>query len=114
MTLKRLAAPFVALMLTAVVGSLAQAEEMGAGVYLKKCVQCHGRDARGDTKMGKYIAVPDLTVASNWSHGTSEAAVQTTIRFGHGRMPRWGDRMSFHEISAVARFIRKLTGVDPY
>lgn len=43
-------------------------------VYEKTCAKCHGADGKGDTKMGKKLAVRDLTSAKVQSEITDDGA----------------------------------------
>lgn len=93
-------------------GTPATADELGARVYERICAACHGADGTGDTAAGQRLGVPDLTIAGNWRRGRTAAAVEATVRYGHGHMPRWDTRMSWRNLSAVARYMRTLTGAD--
>ena len=33
----------------------------GETIYGKECAKCHGKDGKGDTKMGKKLKIEDLT-----------------------------------------------------
>lgn len=73
----------------------------GAVVYVRYCVSCHGRDARGDGPLAAdlRVAVPDMTTLAARNSGRfPEKRVRRIIESGevlrgHGTpdMPAWGD-----------------------
>jgi mono/diheme cytochrome c family protein len=73
----------------------------GAVVYVRYCVSCHGKGARGDGPLAAdlRVAVPDMTTLAARSAGRfPEERVQRIIESGevlrgHGTpdMPAWGD-----------------------
>ena len=79
----------------------ASAAAKGAIVYVRYCVSCHGKGARGDGPLAAdlQVAVPDMTTLAARSGGSfPEARVQRIIQSGealrgHGTpdMPAWGD-----------------------
>ena len=79
----------------------AAAAAKGAIVYVRYCVSCHGKGARGDGPLAAdlRVAVPDMTTLAARSGGSfPEARVQRIIQSGealrgHGTpdMPAWGD-----------------------
>lgn len=84
----------------------------GEQVFKSKCSQCHGPDAKGDTKMGKMTKTPDLTVKDNWKVSATQAEVEKVIREGSGKMPKYAGKMSDADISAAAAYTLKLCGAD--
>jgi cbb3-type cytochrome c oxidase subunit III len=96
-------------------GMASQAGRKGEAetTFEAKCAACHGKDLKADSRIAKMVGVPDLTVRSNWKHGTSEADVEKVIRDGPGKkMPAFKDKLSEQEIKAVAEYVRHLAGVD--
>ena len=91
----------------AAVPALAQAKHdpgaaaKGAVVYVRYCVSCHGKDARGDGPLAAdlRVAVPDMTTLASRNGGRfPEERVRRIIESGellrgHGTpdMPAWGD-----------------------
>lgn len=73
----------------------------GAVVYVRYCVSCHGKGARGDGPLAAdlRVAVPDMTTLATRNGGRfPEARVERIIQSGevlrgHGTpdMPAWGD-----------------------
>jgi cbb3-type cytochrome c oxidase subunit III len=86
-----------------------QADE-GKAVFESKCVMCHGADGKSDTKAGQMTEAPDLT--QPWKGGTSLADVEKLLREGAGKMPKYEDKLSDAEITAVATYVRELGGVE--
>ena len=98
-----------ALVLTALAAVAAQAQTQpdataagkGAVVYVRYCVSCHGKEARGDGPLAAdlRVAVPDMTTLSSRNGGRfPEERVRRIIESGevlrgHGTpdMPAWGD-----------------------
>jgi mono/diheme cytochrome c family protein len=96
----------VALLAATAAGARAQeadpaAAAKGAVVYVRYCVSCHGKGARGDGPLAAdlRVAVPDVTTLAARSGGRFPAArVERIIASGellrgHGSedMPAWGD-----------------------
>ena len=91
----------------AAVPALAQAKHdpsaasKGAVAYVRYCVSCHGKDARGDGPLAAdlRVAVPDMTTLSVRNGGRfPDERVRRIIESGevlrgHGTpdMPAWGD-----------------------
>ncbi len=79
----------------------ASAAAKGAVVYVRYCVSCHGKDARGDGPLAAdlRVPVPDMTTLSSRNGGRfPEERVRRIIQSGealrgHGTpdMPAWGD-----------------------
>ncbi len=101
--------PTAALLLTTLAAVAAQAQTRpdaaavakGAVVYVRYCVSCHGKEARGDGPLAAdlRVKVPDMTTLSSRSGGSfPEERVRRIIESGevlrgHGTpdMPAWGD-----------------------
>jgi mono/diheme cytochrome c family protein len=100
----------------------ASAAAKGAVVYVRYCVSCHGKDARGDGPLAAdlRVAVPDMTTLSARNGGRfPEERVRRIIESGevlrgHGTadMPAWGDAFKKTEgtqASTPQEAIRNLT-----
>ncbi len=119
-----------ALLLAAVAAVPAQAQTnhdpsaaaKGAVVYVRYCVSCHGKDARGDGPLAAdlRVAVPDMTTLAARNGGRfPEERVRRIIESGevlrgHGTadMPAWGDAFKKTEgtgASTPQEAIRNLT-----
>lgn len=73
--MKKTAALMLALMVTA---PLALAGD-GEAIYNKKCAACHGKDGKGDTKMGKKKGARDYTDAAVQASYTDEEGVKAIL-----------------------------------
>ncbi|WP_138423797.1 cytochrome-c oxidase, cbb3-type subunit III [Maritimibacter alexandrii] len=78
----------------------------GETVFADNCTACHGENGEGDPDQG----APNLSDAI-WLHGSSEAAIETSVRQGpFGVMPNWNSRLDEAEIKAVAAYVHQLGG----
>ena len=76
------------------------------------CVQCHGKEGKADTKMGKTLNAKDLTDAKVQA-GFSDAKAAESIKNGvkeNGKttMKAFGDKLSDEEIKALVAYVRGL------
>lgn len=81
----------------------ADENELGAEVYTKKCVMCHGKDGVGDTKAGAMMKTPNITVVE-WKNGKTVADLVKTLHEGLGKMPKYEGKLSEEELAAVAEY----------
>jgi mono/diheme cytochrome c family protein len=98
-----LATVLAASVLTTLIFAFAEENELGAQVYEKKCVMCHGKDGVGDTKAGKMMKTPDINV-TEWKNGKTVAEFVKTLREGLGKMPKYEGKLSDEELEAVAQY----------
>ena len=79
----------------------------GAKTYTAKCANCHGKDGKGETAMGKKKGAKDL--------GTSKMTVEEIVKVvtegkankeGKPASPAFKDKLSAEEISAVAAYVK--------
>ena len=101
--LASLAAVLAASILTTFIFAFAEENQLGAQVFEKKCVMCHGKDGVGDTKAGKMMKTPDITVAE-WKNGKTVAELVKTLREGLGKMPKYEGKLNEEELEAVAEY----------
>ena len=72
-----------------------------------RCARCHGRDGRGETRLGAMLGVPNFTDGEWWQQqGASDERLRASITNGRGEMPAFGKRLTKHEISALAVYVR--------
>lgn len=86
-----------------------QALDIGQRLFLNNCAQCHGSDAKGSR------GFPNL-VDQDWLWGGEPAQIMETISKGRrGIMPPWGAVIKPDEASAIAQYVRSLSGLahDP-
>ncbi len=69
--------------------------EVGAELYARHCVVCHGAEGQGGT--GVRLA--------GSARAANEANVRSTIRFGRGIMPGFGALLSEAEIEVLVRWV---------
>jgi cytochrome c oxidase cbb3-type subunit 3 len=81
--------------------------EMGRTRFQKTCASCHGEAAQG-------LIGPNLT-DDRWLHGGRVVDVFTVIAKGVPAkgMPPWGRAMKPEELSALASYVRSLSGTNP-
>jgi|SRR5688572_18392498 len=90
---------------------LAAAERPAAENYKQHCVECHGRDGKSQTRLGRKSGAKDLTDKERQAKLTDEDAFNG---IKHGRknskgeekMEAFGDRLSDREISELVAYIR--------
>ena len=77
-----------------------------------QCAQCHGKDGRGDTKMGQKLQAMDLTDAKKqaaFSDAQAAKAIKEGIKEGgKTKMKAFGDKLSDGEIKALVAYVRAL------
>jgi mono/diheme cytochrome c family protein len=76
------------------------------------CAQCHGKDGRADTKMGKQVGAKDLTdpkVQASFTDAKATAAIKDSVKTG-GRttMKAFGGKLSDADIKALVAYVRSL------
>ena len=76
------------------------------------CVQCHGKDGKADTKMGKTLNAKDLTdpkVQSAFSDAKAAESIKNGVKEnGKTTMKAFGDKLSDDEIKALVAYVRTL------
>ncbi len=77
----------------------------------KNCASCHGKDGKGETKMGKKLDVKDYTDAKVQQAITDEKAkkaLKEGIKDDKGkeRMKSYADILSDDEIKALIGYVR--------
>lgn len=82
--------------------------------YEKHCVDCHGADGKGQTRLGRKSGAKDLTDGKTMSK-LSDADIFKTIKFGRKnnkgeeKMDAFADGLSDQEINALVAFVRTLS-----
>jgi cytochrome c6 len=97
--MKRIAMGVLAVAVVFVAGA-ARADGAGA-IFEKKCAPCHGKDGKGQTKMGEKMGVKDLATSA-----ATAADLEKTIADGRGKMPAFKGKVSDEEIKAIAAFVK--------
>jgi cytochrome c6 len=75
-----------------------------AAVFEKKCASCHGKDGKGQTKMGEKLAISDLA-KSKLSEGEVEKVIAEGIP--DKKMPGYKGKITDDEIKSTAQFVKK-------
>jgi mono/diheme cytochrome c family protein len=73
----------------------------GKALFATKCTVCHGPDGKGQTAMGKKLAVKDLTVTK-----LSAADIEGMVAKGKGKMTPFAGKLSPEEIKAVTAYVK--------
>lgn len=76
------------------------------------CVQCHGKDGKADTKMGKTLNAKDLTdpkVQAAFTDAKAAESIKNGVKEnGKTTMKAFGDKLSADEIKALVAYVRTL------
>src|SRR6266540_6793826 len=76
------------------------------------CAQCHGKDGRADTKMGKQLSAKDLTDPKVQAAFTDAKATQSikegVKQGGKTTMKAFAGKLSDDEIKALVTYVRSL------
>jgi mono/diheme cytochrome c family protein len=76
------------------------------------CAQCHGKDGRADTKMGKLLNAKDLTAPKVQAEFTDAKATQSikegVKQNGKTTMKAFGGKLTDDEIKALVAYVRTL------
>lgn len=78
--------------------------EDAPALYKSKCAMCHGPDGRGDTTMGKKLAIRSLASAD--VQKKSDADLVQVITDGKGKMPAYGTKLDAAKIKALVAHLR--------
>jgi mono/diheme cytochrome c family protein len=76
------------------------------------CVQCHGKDGKADTKMGKQLNAKDLTdakVQAAFSDAKAAASIKNGVKEnGKTTMKAFAGKLTDDEIKALVAYVRTL------
>jgi len=76
------------------------------------CVQCHGKDGKADTKMGKTLNAKDLTdpkVQAEFTDAKAADSIKNGVKEnGKTTMKAFGDKLSDADIKALVAYVRTL------
>lgn len=80
--------------------------------WAKDCAQCHGKDGRADTKMGKLLNAKDLTDPKVQAEFTDAKATQSikegVKQNGKVTMKAFGGKLTDDEVKALVAYVRTL------
>jgi mono/diheme cytochrome c family protein len=78
----------------------------------KECAQCHGKDGRADTKMGRLLNARDLTdpkVQTEFTDAKAEKSIREGVKQnGKTTMKAFGGKLTDDEIKALVAYVRTL------
>lgn len=89
------------LVLAVALTAVAARADGAAAIFEKKCATCHGKDGKGQTKMGEKMGIKDLTATT-----ATAADVEKVVADGRGKMPAFKGKLSDAEIKDVAAYIK--------
>jgi len=76
------------------------------------CVQCHGKDGKADTKMGKTLNAKDLTdpkVQAEFTDAKAAESIKNGVKEnGKTTMKAFGDKLNDADIKALVAYVRGL------
>jgi mono/diheme cytochrome c family protein len=76
------------------------------------CVQCHGKDGKADTKMGKQLNAKDLTdskVQAAFTDAKATDSIKNGVKEnGKTTMKAFGGKLTDDEIKALVAYVRTL------
>jgi mono/diheme cytochrome c family protein len=81
-----------------------------AALYAKSCASCHGKDGKGDTKMGKKAGARDYTTAEGqkWSDEEGVKAILDGVKDGDKtKMKGYTGKVTEAEAKELVAYIRK-------
>ncbi len=101
-------------MALAMPGAAMAADDAKAG-WDKSCAKCHGKEGKGDTKVGKKLKISDYSTAE-WQGKVKDDELFKAIKEGKGEkdeegefaMPAFATKMTDDQIKAQVAFIRTL------
>ncbi len=80
-----------------------------AALYGKSCASCHGKDGKGDTKMGKKAGAKDYTTAEGqkWSDADGVKAILEGVKDGDkSKMKGFTGKVTDAEAKELVTYIR--------
>lgn len=84
--------------------------ERGRQIYEQRCLECHGKEGRGDGIRAPFLSPRPGNLVSAATSAKSDKDLLKVIANGRARtaMPAWKDVLSDEEQQAVLRYIRSL------
>ena len=98
--MKALAAALAAALLAPTAARAAGA----ADVWAARCADCHGKDGRGRTGMGRRLGVKDLTGSAK---SIAELAADIADGIPERKMPAYGKKLTAEQIDALAAYVKE-------
>lgn len=89
----------------------AAALEKAKATYAKECAKCHGKEGKGDTKMGQKLECKDYSKAEVWAKFKEEEAIKALKeglkKDGKTQMKPFGDKLKDQEIKDLIAYMKK-------
>ncbi len=96
-------APADAAKLTSPLKNRSEAAQIGRELYMQKCVDCHGKEGKGNGWMAKMVAKPPTNLASQMVQANSDGELFWKITNGRSPMPahrvRFDDDQRWHIVA---------------
>lgn len=80
---------------------------IGAQLFSKNCVQCHGEDGRGQGELGKALPEPPANLRE-LAKEKSANTFAANIYYGKNLMPAYKDKLTKEQIWHLANFVKSL------
>jgi cytochrome c553 len=82
-----------------------------SAIWTKTCAACHGKDGKGNTKMGRKVDVKDYTdpkVQADLKDDDATKAIKGGVKDDKGkeRMKAYGDQLSDDEVKSLVVYMR--------
>ncbi len=82
----------------------------GQKIFLAKCAQCHGKEAKGLPNMAKVLKVDpvnmDLTRAAAVT--LTDGEITTILNTGKNKMPKFKGKLTADQIGETVKYLRTL------
>jgi mono/diheme cytochrome c family protein len=80
--------------------------------YAKSCAKCHGKEGKGDTKMGAKLGIKDLTdpkVQESFTDEAATKAIKEGLKDKDGKLQMKPiEGLSDEDIAALVKYVRSL------
>jgi len=100
----------LALFLTSFALGADSVPQPGQKIFLAKCAQCHGKDAKGLPNMAKVLKVDavmiDLTRAD--AVKLTDDEIIATVTNGKNKMPKFKGKLTADQVQQTAQYLRSL------
>lgn len=94
------------------ISALAASAADGKAIYEKTCAKCHGKEGKGDTKMGQKLGAKDYSDAEVQAELKDEAAIKAVkegFKDKEGKvLMKPAEDLSADDIKAVVAYLRTL------
>lgn len=100
------AAPAEAASLVSPVKDQPNAAQLGREFYMQKCVDCHGKEGKGNGYMAKMVAKPPTNLASQMVQANADGELFWKITNGRSPMPAHRVRFTDEQRWYIVAFLR--------